>query len=240
MFEPQVVQMGPLMLPVSWLAVGVLTFGSVKAAEWRTPFRKWSKGQISSWLPTFLLIYLLAFKFTPTLIYPGAVFKNPASLLYSSGSEWSRLFGVTLAAAWLVRRLFKSSYPWPLADVIAVSTLTTTVAYNLLFLDLGQTTERFWGWPGEMYRYHPLNLYRLALLTPVLVWVLWKWPRLKPGVLFSVVFVSIGIVYTGVSFVSYSSGALYAGLTIGQWTGIGSAIVGWCANVLREKGEREG
>lgn len=232
MFDPQIISLGPVFLPLSLIALVVILFASVWLAERLSPARELVKGTLSDWLPTALLVALLVYKFGPALLHLPQVFRSPALLLYSSGSGQSALCGALLAGGWMSWKVAGAANRWEAGDVIAVAGLFTLAAYNALFKDYGATVTEWWGWEGGEYRYHPLNIYRLLLLLPLLVWVLVRWRALKSGAIFGPAVLWIGIVHTLTTFVDHQTGALVLGLTPAQWAGIGLAACGWVFTVL--------
>lgn len=234
MFEPQIISIGPVFLPITLIVLVVLIFAAAWLAERLSPERNDVKGTVSEWLPTVLLIALLVYKFGPALFSPKQMLQQPALLLYSSGTDLSTMFAVILSVGWLGWKLIQSAHPWEAADVTAVAGLLTVVIYNGLFKDYGATMTGWWGWAGDDYRYHPLNLYRLIVLLPLLVWVLAKWRKLDSGGLFAPIMISIGAVYTLSSFVANQTGRLILGLTMVQWAGILVALAGFTVLVVRD------
>lgn len=234
MFEPQIISIGPVFLPITLIVLVILIFGAAWLTERWSPERKDVRGTVSEWLSTALLIALLVYKFGPALLNLKQVFRQPATLLYSSGTDLSTALAIILAVGWLGWKLTKSSYPWEAADVIAVASLLTVVSYNVLFKDYGATMTGWWGWEGSDYRYHPLNLYRLIVLLPLLGWVLARWRKIDSGGLFAPITVSIGAAYTLSSFAAYQTSPLLFGLTLMQWAGILVALAGFTFLVVRD------
>lgn len=233
MFDPIIISIGPLFLPLSLIVAVCSMFLSVWLAEKLSPEHKHVRRTVSDWLPTAMLIALLVYKFGPALFNLKEVWHNPAMLLYMSGTDTSVLLAALFAVGWLAWKTVHSPSPWAAADVMAVSGLLTFLVYNALFKDLGETTSVWWGWGNGDYRYHPLHVYRVVLLLPLLVWIFRNWKRLESGRVFGEVALWIGIVYTLTSFVDYRTGGLLLGLTIEQWIGVSLAITGWVFNMIR-------
>lgn len=235
MFEPQTISIGPVFLPLSLITLVVLIFASTWLAERCSPVKQQVKGTVSDWLPTLLLIVLLVYKFGPSLFNLKQVFQTPALLLYGSGSTASTALGLVLAGSWMGWKVVKSPRAWEVADVIVVSGLLTAVAYHALFKDYGATMTGWWGWGGGEYRYHPLNIYRLILLLPPLIWALTKWKQLQGGKLFGFIMIWTGVVYTLTSFFDNQTGRLFIGLTNEQWMGILLAIIGFIVTIIKDR-----
>lgn len=240
MLDPQLLQIGPLMLPLTWLVLAVLGFASVYVAERLSPMRWHIKGVVSGELPTAIILYLLVYKFAPVLWHLPDVFSDPIAVLLTPGTPLSMMMAIILSFAWLTWAVVRSPYALSVADVIAFTDLLTVFSYNVIFKDLGQTTFGWWGWRGEEYRYHPLHIYRLVLLAPLLVWGLLKWRKLASGYLFSWIAMWSGVVYTVVSFVDYHTGATFIGLTVVQWISIVVALAGWGTIILIDHKKRAG
>lgn len=235
MFDPTILSIGPLFLPITLIALVFLIFASVWLTEKWSPERGYVHRTVSEWLPVLLLIALLVYKFAPALFNLKQVWQNPSTLLYSSGTDKSLALAVLLAGSWLGWKIVKSSHAWATADVVAVAGLLTVICYNFLFKDLGDMTSGWWGWDGGDYRYHPLHLYRFVLLLPLFIWVLRKWKQLDSGSVFPAIAIWIGIVYTLTSFVDYETGRLFYGLTLAQWGSILLAVAGWIVKVVKDR-----
>ncbi|AQS56940.1 hypothetical protein [Novibacillus thermophilus] len=235
MFDPIIISIGPLFLPLPLIVAVCSLFFSVWLAEKLSPEHKHVRRTVSEWLPTAILIALLVYKFAPALFDLKEVWRNPAMLLYMSGTDTSVLLASFLTISWLTWKTVKSPSPWATADVIAVSALLTVFVYNVLIKDLGETTSVWWGWNSGEYRYHPLHVYRAVLLLPLLVWVFCKWKRLQSGRVFGLGALVTGIVYTLASFADYQTGRLVFGLATGQWIGVSLAIKGWIFSVIRDR-----
>lgn len=232
MFEPQMISFGPLFLPLSWIVLLLLSLMTVWLAERWSPARERIKGTVSDWLPTVLLIVLFVYKFGPALLNFKQILQNPMYLLYGSGTGSSLAVAVLLAGSWLGWKVMRAPDSWEVADVVAVAALLTTVAYFALFRDYGATTTGWWGWRGADYRYHPVNVYRLVLLLPLLIWVLKSWKRLDSGRAFVLTVLWIGIVITATSFFDSQFSSVMLGLTPVQWAGILLAVLGLVFNMV--------
>lgn len=235
MFDPTIIQMGPLFLPLILVVTAILLFTSVWIAERISPAKERVKRKVSEWLPTALLIGLVVYKFGPALLDLKHVLQHPAMLLYVSGNSISTVMAALIAGGWLAWKAVKHPHSWEVADTIAVAGLFTLFGYNVVFKDLGEATSMWWGWGETHYRYHPLNMYRLLLLLPLVIGVLRMWGRLDRGQVFSLVVLWIGAIYTFVSFFDYHPGSLYFGLTGKQWTAVLFALIGWGLRIYMEK-----
>lgn len=236
MFEPQAISIGGFFfVPATWLALAILVYVAVRMSERLSPVRGEVARTVSDWLPTALLIYLLVYKFGPALLNPLAAVKNPTTLLFTTGSSASAVAALVVVCVWLGWKLWRSPHPWALLDVIAVAGLGVATGYNILFIDLGETTAVWWGWRGELYRYHPLHLYRVALLLPLLVWIVRQWRRFDRGTAFYWAALGGGIATVLVSFAAFSVAPPTLGLTNTQWLGIALAVLGWGVKVVRER-----
>lgn len=235
MFEPQIISLGPVYLPLSWIALLLLTLTTVWLAERWSPARHRIKGTVSDWMPTVLLIVLLVYKFGPALFNLKQVLQNPAFLLYSSGTGLSLVLAILLAGSWLGWKVMRSAVPWETVDVLAIAALLTTVIYLSLFKDYGATTTAWWGWRGVDYHYHPLNVYRLGLLLPLLIWLLKSWKTLDSGLAFIRTALWSGIVFTVTTFFDDQVGRVVLGLVPVQWAGIILALIGLVFTIIKDR-----
>ena len=147
MCDPVMINVGPLFLPLHVVAIALFVFISVWLAERLSPESRFVRKTVIEWLPTAWLMALVVYKFSPALFNPGQVWRNPAMLLYLSGTDVSLLLAILLTACWLAWKTFHSPLPWATADVMAVSGLLSVIAYNVLFKDLGNTTT-LWTFGG--------------------------------------------------------------------------------------------
>lgn len=235
MFDPVMINVGPLFLPLHVVAIALFVFISVWLAERLSPESRLVRKTVIEWLPAAWLMALVVYKFSPALFNLGQVWQNPAMLLYLSGTDVSLLLAILLTACWLAWKTFHSPLPWAAADVMAVSGLLSVIAYNVLFKDLGNTTTLWQIWGNGHYVYHPLHVYRVILLLPLVVWIFRKWSRLENGRVFSLTSLWIGTVYIVTSFADFHTGSLKFFLTKEQWAGVILALAGFTVKVYQDQ-----
>lgn len=228
MFDPTVIQMGPLFLPTVLVVAAVLLFASVWLAERLSPRKKHVERKVSEWLPTALLIVLLVYKFGPALLDLKQVLQQPLMLLYVSGNGTSMVAAVLLSGGWLAWKIVKHAHSWALTDIVAVAGALAIFGYNVVFKDLGAAISEY---------YHPLNGYRVLLILLLLVWVFRKWPHLDSGTIFSRTALWIGFIYTLTSFADYQAGRLLIGLSPTQLVGVLLTVGGFALMVIQDWGK---
>lgn len=175
MFESEVLQLGPLQLPLTWLAGVLWIWVGGKTAQ--TGISALKRQGFSGHVLEASFIYLVVWKWSPVLFDPLSYLRNPAALLFASGSD--KGVGVALVVAgiylFLIFRKKKGSLPLWL-DAGAITGIIAFGGYSLLFARWGEMTDLPWGWSavGGKYRYHPIHIYRVFLLAAVGLWW-WRW-----------------------------------------------------------------
>ncbi|OYD08099.1 hypothetical protein [Paludifilum halophilum] len=234
MFTQDVLPLGPFLLPLTWLVGGFsITVGGKVAEQWEAPVQRhvsWSEVWIQA-----ALLWFFVWRWSPLLWNPATISEDPRALLFVSGTEKGAWLGGAVATGFLGWFLRKNQLGMArLLDAFIVAAVTAGIIYSFLLARLGETTSLFWGISPEGYSqtYHPIHLYRVAVLAAV--WV-WGWNlrlRLSPGQTFVRLGMVTGVSLLVVSYFDYYSTTLWLGLSGQQWIFVGLALSAWMAGFV--------
>lgn len=238
MIEPKPIQVGPFLLPLTWLALFLLIWIGGKIAD---HFFGKEVGRIR-WSEVFFeaaLLFLILLKLSPVLWNPRVLIDHPITLLYGFGSSGGVAFAAVLSGLYLVWRTRRDGVAWYLLlDGIALAALIVGLGYSLLFQQLGEITSLPWGMgvEGGKYAYHPINLYRgLWLALTFGLW--WRFARGggDPGNTFTWVMIAGGLGMLFISYFDYYPVSPSWGLHTSQWMYALLAGIGWGQRALLNK-----
>lgn len=199
---PEVIQLGPLMLKLDLLIWAVSGGAGYYVVKNRVKKAGIADTSLFDLLPTALMLVIFVWKFSPLLFSP-AVWKNPLTVLFASGSTKGLWLGLAIAGLYLSLKSRNKPNAWVLPDVITYGVVAMLMVYSLLSWRYGASTGLPWGISirDPAFKYHPINVYRLIVLIPLLIW-LWRRPlsRIGSGKLTADVLTYLGIGMLLVSF----------------------------------------
>lgn len=178
---PEVIQLGPLMLKLEWLLWAISGGGGYFVMKYRFKKAGIADHSLFDLLPTALMLVVFVWKFSPLLFSP-AVRKTPLTVFFVSGSTEGLWLGLAVAGVYLLMKSrAKPGEAWVLPDVMTYGVLVMVIVYSLLSWQYGAQTNLPWGISirDPAFKYHPINVYRLVLSIPLLIWI-WRKP---PGLI---------------------------------------------------------
>lgn len=157
---PDVIQLGPVLVKMSVLAVAVaivLAFAAVSLRLRRQPMRRRTVLETAS---SSLLVAFWVWKFSYALFYPAKVIAQPVVLLYFNGGDRGFWLALLAAVAYLRVRARKGEVPAPVwSDAIAIGGLTGWGAWHAFT----------WGVEGQAGAYYlQQTAIAIVFLLPVI------------------------------------------------------------------------
>jgi hypothetical protein len=214
-----ILQWGPFVIRADWFYYGLSALLGFTLSKY---FIKRNSGSLLPYLDYLfnaLLVALFIWKLTPILTEPQLL-KNPFKIILYPGTA----LGTRLAAAgtilYLIYTVWKLKLEWrAMMDIFSIFIISSVSVYSMTHWQYGIETTIPWGISisDPVYRYHPINVYQLILLIPI-IWMMFKLPIGKGRM------ASIGLTGYGMSllFVSLLKPKLSAwlNLSVEQWLAI--------------------
>lgn len=233
-----VIALGPLMVQgfiLKWAIAGLFGYNTVvyyakRRGIWEPAF--------SDIMIQAIFIVVVAWKVSPLIVNFPDVIVNPVTILIMPGTIEGMWAGLFFAIAYSVVVLRKKKVNlWLFGDVVVLMAVVVVSAYNLLGWRFGLLTDLPWGISiaSDAYRYHPVNVYTVLVLFPILVWS-FKESKNKCGqgiITPNVLLLSS----TGMLLVSLFRPVLhsYYGMSLLQWVYLLTAITGLCLFAIGER-----
>jgi len=216
----QVLQLGPLQIPVNWLILFAgLLIGAI-ITEKIARKRNWEKEHWTDLLITLFTTFLLVYKFGWALFDLKRVINNPATLLWTSGTYLSLLLAVAVTLVVFIIKVRKNKYQ--IFDLMDFGWLTFTITlflYYLFIMDYGKITNFIFGVSIDQnsnFLYHPINWYKAFWLGILLIVRFGIWSNMSHVRLMSL-YVVLGIGLLVITIFDYVTASLIIGMTIEQW-----------------------
>lgn len=177
---PEILQIGPFMVRMDWLILAVAGCSGYAAMQWR--WKRSNAGDIPVLEPLWnaLFIVFLIWKLSPLFLSPSLLREPPLYWITVPGTSAGWWIGIAIAALYVYLNLKKRGASWSFfGDLLAFGCVISVFVYNLLGWQHGTPTTLPWGISIENpeYKYHPVNIYRLLITLPMLVWF-WRYDRL--------------------------------------------------------------
>lgn len=173
---PEVMNLGPFLIQVSWLLIAagaLMGYQIMKQLLKRTDY---NSEKVLDIVVSSLLITALVWKLGPILTNPSLVWNNPSSLLFVTGSTKHMLVGAVIAGGYIYYKMKKANVPLSvLLDVLPYGWLAVLLIYNLFTWQFGFRTTMPWGISiaSPEMKYHPVNYYTAGML--ILIYIgLWR------------------------------------------------------------------
>ena len=175
---PESISIGPLLMNGSVLARIAAGLGAwLIVRRWAT---KHGYGAMSEILGNLFLIVVIFWRFGWIIFDPAVIWEAPRTLLVMSGSTrevWTGLLVGLVYAAYASRR---RGIPWRVwLDAGVLAGLCYAAIQSALAVEYGRVTSMPWGLRPVIdgFRYHPVHLYRAALLAAAILMLLRShWP----------------------------------------------------------------
>jgi prolipoprotein diacylglyceryltransferase len=176
----EIISIGPFIIPARWLwwALGGMTGYAVM--KHRLKKSGYADRPVMDMLLNGLLLAALLWKFSPLLFNPSLLWENPQGVLFMSGGTGASWLAAAAGTAYIAYQCWKlKEAPWLLPDLLAYGILSMVTVLGLLSWEYGAATALPWGISIEdpAFKYHPVNLYKVMVALPLLLWLL----RRKPG-----------------------------------------------------------
>lgn len=213
----QIINLGPLQLPLSWLLLLIGLITSTYISEKIAIKRGWQKGKWSDLVITLSFIFILIYKFGWVLFDLKRVINNPSSIFWITGSTTG--FAILVVLIVIAYKIYKEKLPViDVLDFVLISFTFTYFLISLFVMDYGKITEFFTGVKIEADSsnlYHPVNWYRSILLGVLLIFrfIIWKNPD-KSKIFQLYIFLGLGLLLVSIFDISVD---LIYGLTQEQW-----------------------
>lgn len=230
----QVLELGPLQIPVNWL---ILLIGLIIATvinERIARQRDWDKGKWSDLVVSALFIFIIISKFGWIFFDLKRVINNPSSVIWTSGSTTMSIMAFLAAILYMVYTIRKKRYSFlDFLDYVWITFTVILFLYNLIIMDYGKVTNFIFGvsLDGD-YLYHPVNWYKASLLLVLLFLRFKVWKEINNRKLMQLyLFLGAGLLFVSVLDISIN---LYFGLTIEQWGYLILALTGSFGLLLKK------
>ncbi|UVI33443.1 prolipoprotein diacylglyceryl transferase [Paenibacillus spongiae] len=168
-----VLELGPLMIRWTWLYLitsAVIGFWVMKVVlKRKSPDNLPIIDALSSGLILAIIIWKISPAFTEL-----SLLNQPLSLIMYPGTPLGIQIAIAALLLYTAYAIWRSKLDWQVAmDTLAVGWLAASFVYLLSHWQYGSLTTVPWGitLPDPSLRYHPINVYILLLMIP-LVWVL--------------------------------------------------------------------
>lgn len=221
-----VLQLGPFIIRTDWLFYGLsLLLGFAIA---RRVIMKKSPVDLRH-LELFsnaLFIGILLWKISPIFTEPQ-ILKNPIALLLYPGTSLGIKLAYVGVVLYLAYTVWKKKISWrAVSDVFTIVVISSVFIYSLTHWQYGLQTTLPWGISisDPEYRYHPINVYQLLLMIP-LVWYLFRLP-IGQGKMASNGFIGYGIIILIVSLLKPKMSSWF-NLSTYQWIAIFFVAIGF-------------
>ncbi|OIB00595.1 hypothetical protein AK95_25820 [Paenibacillus sp. LC231] len=169
-------QFGPFVIRIDWLIIAVSGFAGFIAMQWLCK-RYGNRAQsILDPVANALLWILIIWKFSPLVSTPSLLSNHPFLWLTMPGTMMGWWIGLIVGSIYLYRAWYRLQVSWWLiGDLFTFGGGVTYVTYSMLAWQYGSLTTLPWGISihNPEFHYHPINIYRLIILLPMLVWI-WK------------------------------------------------------------------
>lgn len=173
---PGILQLGPFMIRMDWVVLAVSGFAGYAAMQWKCKRSDIHDRSFLEPLVNALLIIFFVWKMSPILLSPSLLREHPLLWLTIPGTDIGWWFGLAVVAFYLYRSWREIGVPWRLVgDMLSFGTIVAVLVHNLLSWQYGMPTSLPWGISIENpeFKYHPVNIYRLIITLPMLLW-LWR------------------------------------------------------------------
>lgn len=175
-----VLQFGPFMVRTDWFVLAVSGIAGYAVMVW-----KWKRSDVRDHpvlepLINALLIVIMVWKISPILFSPSLLGENPLIWLMLPGTSAGWWLGLAVAAVYAYRSWRKINAPLPfVGDLLSLGAVAMIAVHSLLGWQYGSITTVPWGISinNPEFNYHPVNVYRLLVALPMLLWM-WRSGRL--------------------------------------------------------------
>ena len=227
--ESQILQIGPIQLPVKWVVLLLGLLFSTWVTEQIARRKGWEKERWSDLILTLVLIVIVSYKFGWILFDLKQVFQNPQMIIWTPGTNLSLGLGILIALVYSFIQVRKKELVWQ--DVLHFSWITFTITYfffALLIKDYGKiTTNLVIGISTSdqsSFHYHPVNFYR-AVWLGILIAIRFSLWRILTFSKLMVLYIGLGFGMLVLSVFDLNN-ELILGMTVKQWMALIPVIVG--------------
>jgi len=240
---PEVIQLGPLLLPLHYLILAVLGLLSsyfifIKSKTYSFPFSSWQEIILNG-----ILTFLVIWKFSFILFHPLQVWQKPALIVLGSGGEWGIYLGLFLSGIVIYKSSLNRQFPFLLfLDLSTCWLILTATVYSVIVPSYGLPTTLVWGitLQASSTAYHPLHYYYFLLGLVILSYLYYSRVRFGRGTYTANACIWLGLGLLFISNFSYQSNRMML-LTFEQFIYIGMIVIGLILNsFLKRKSEDKG
>ena len=208
----QILQIGPIQLPIQWIVLLVALFISTWITEQIARKKGWEKERWSDSVLTFVIIVIIVYKFGGILFNLKQVIQNPQLIIWTTGTNLSLLMGIILGIVYFVIHAKRKKLHWlDSLNFLWITMVITLFLFTFLIKDEGRADQ-------------PINLYRAIWLGFLLVtrfsW--WKQPNQTQ---LMVLYIGLGFGLLILSMFNINLQFVY-GLTQEQWIALIPVLVG--------------
>lgn len=179
-----------------------------------------------------VMIYVIIWKFGDLLFNPSLLWESPLSILYLNGTEKTTIIAIVSSVLYLSYKIKKYEIPfYPFLDLLPYGFLPFFLVYNLAVPFYGHKTNLPWGISisSAAIKYQPINYYLAAIITCLMIFLVTKKGKIKPGMYFSRTVVTLGVSGLLLSFLA-NLDVKIIGLTYGQLLSIILLLFGTAMN----------
>ncbi|OEF99328.1 hypothetical protein BHF71_01685 [Vulcanibacillus modesticaldus] len=215
----RVLQFGLVKLPIGLLVLFVGLSVAVFITEKIARKKQLAKDEWTNIIFTLSLVFLIFYKFGWVIFDIKSVLKNPASLIWTTGSPTTILISTVVSALVFLYLIKKHKYPlFTILDLSWLTIAITLFLYNLFIVDYGKVTDLFFGialQEGSKFNYHPINWYRVLWVGILLIVRFTKWSDLNYAkLLYLYILLGLGLLLISIFDISFN---LVFGFTFNQW-----------------------
>ncbi len=227
---PEILQLGPLAIRTEWMLLAISGAGGYMV------MKQWFKRSLYREQPCWdaffnaFLIAFLAWKCSPVLWHPSLIWNNPLLLLVTPGTSLGWGLGLAGGLFYMDRSLRRMRIPRLFFnDLLSLGLAAAVIVYCLLRWQYGSSTGLPWGIALEdpEYKYHPLNVYTLAVTLPVFIRLLRQRTSLGSGKMTANFLTFYGMGLMAVSLFRVEMYDVFIGLSASQWLYLAMMISGF-------------
>lgn len=164
------------MIRVDWLVLAVSGFAGFIAMQWMCKRTVIQGRLILDQFSSALLWIFMIWKLSPLISTPSLIINHPFLWLTMPGTLMGWWIGLIVGSFYLYRAWYRLGVSWWfIGDLFTFGGVITYITYSVIAWQYGGLTHLPWGISinNPEFNYHPINVYRLIILLPMLIWI-WK------------------------------------------------------------------
>ena len=224
---------GPVMVPYAWIGFFLGLAVGIQFMKWHIRRTGVTRGdKVANLLASIVVAWLIGWKFSNVIVSPLDGIRHPVSLLSLPEEPNAGAIAMTVACLYGGYRYWRLRPPWRVVLDIWPFGLVAGGAMAVIFWPaLGKSTGLPWGIHVYGGTFQPVNIYESIVLWMSLA-AAWAIRTDEKGA-WLLLFAGIGSLLVSLTSVHDS---VFFGLSAGQWTALGMALVGRAGIRWRTRG----